>query len=153
MILHTIYISGLLLIVLLTACASLSGMQERYAVCAYDHVWEAALDSVKDRPVTVKNKQEGVIETDWTEIYMPGRTFGAMQRELRDSKDRSRVFLTIKQLQDVTKVTFAEERQRWAFRGGSRLFGWAPTDPSQDVLLALRTRLDAKLKEFGCRLS
>ena len=153
MILHTTYVLGLLLAVLLAACASLSGMQERYTVCAYDHVWEAALDSVKDRPVTVQDKQQGVIETGWTEILMPGRTFGVMQREMRDSKDRSRVFLTIKQLQDVTKVTFAEERQSWAFRGGSRLFGWAPTDPSQDVLLALRTRLDAKLKEFGCRLS
>lgn len=138
---------------LLTACASMNGMRERYAVCEYDHVWEAALDSVKDRPVTVKDRERGMIETGWLEIAMPGRSFGAMQRELKDSKDRSRLFLTVTRIQDVTKVSFTEERQRWAFRGGSRLFGWAPTEPSDELLADLQKRLEVKLKERGCTLS
>jgi hypothetical protein len=136
----------------LTACASMGGMQERFAVCSYDHAWEAALDAVKDRSITRKDKDGGVIETGWMEIPMPGRTYGVLQREM-DSKDRSRVVLNVKRLDDVTKVSFIEERQRWAFRGGSRLFGWASTDPSEEVLADVQTRLNAKLKDHGCTLA
>ncbi len=139
--------------VLLTACASASGMQERFAVCNYDHAWEAALDAVKDRSVATKDKDVGLIVTGWLEIPMPGRTFGALQRDLADSKDRSRLTLTVKRLDDVAKIGFIEERQRWAFRGGSRLFGWAETAPSEDVMRDVQNRLDTKLKEHGCSLA
>lgn len=138
---------------LLSACATLSGGQERYAVCAYDRAWDAAIDAVKDRSITLKNKERGQIETAWLEIPMPGRTFGALQREMGDSKDRSRVVMSVKQINDVVKVSFVEERQRWAFRGGSRLFGWAATEPSDEVLNEVHDRLDRKLKEQGCALS
>jgi len=137
----------------MVGCASLAGVQERYAVCPYDHAWEAALDAVKDRAVTKQDKDSGVIQTSWLEIPMPGRTFGAFQRELPDSKDRSRITLTVKRLDEVTKISFAEDRQRWAFRGGSRLFGWASTDPSDDVMSEVQRRLDSKLKEHGCSLT
>jgi hypothetical protein len=135
---------------ILSSCASLSGVQEHYAVCAYDHAWDAALDAVKNRSLTLNDKSRGLIETAWLEIPMPGRTFGVIQREVADSKDRSRLILTIKRLDDVTKVTYIEERQRWAFRGGSRLFGWAETDPSEEVMHDIQRRLDRKLKEHGC---
>lgn len=137
----------------LTACAFMSGMQQRFAVCSYDHAWDAALDAVKDRAVVTKDKADGMIVTGWLEIPMPGRTFGALQREVGDSKDRSRITLIVKRLDDVIKVSFAEERQRWAFRGGSRLFGWASTDPSAEVMSDVQSRLDTKLKEHGCSLN
>lgn len=138
---------------LLTACASMSGMQQRFAVCSYDHAWEAALEAVKDRAIVTQDKDAGLIVTNWLEIPMPGRTFGALQRDLGDSRDRSRITLTVKRLDDVIKVSFVEERQRWAFRGGSRLFGWASTDPSADVMNDVQNRLDTKLKEHGCSLN
>jgi hypothetical protein len=131
----------------------MSGMQQRFAVCSYDHAWEAALESVKDRAIATNDKDAGMIVTGWLEIPMPGRTFGALQREVGDSKDRSRLTLTVKRLDDVTKISFAEERQRWAFRGGSRLFGWASTDPSAEVMTDVQSRLDTKLKEHGCSLN
>lgn len=137
----------------LTACASMSGMQQRFAVCSYDHAWEAALEAVKDRAIVTKDKDAGLIVTGWLEIPMPGRTFGALQRDVADSKDRSRITLTVKRLNDVAKISFAEERQRWAFRGGSRLFGWAATDPSAEVMNDVQSRLDTKLKEHGCSLN
>ncbi len=143
----------LLLPTLLTACASMSGMQQRFAVCSYDHAWEAALEAVKDRAIVTKDKEAGMIVTGWLEIPMPGRTFGALQREVGDSKDRSRMTLIVKRLDDVTKISFVEERQRWAFRGGSRLFGWASTDPSAEVMTDVQSRLDTKLKEHGCSLN
>jgi len=128
-------------------------MQQRFAVCSYDHAWEAALDAVKDRAVVTNDKEAGLIVTNWLEIPMPGRTFGALQRDLGDSRDRSRITLTVKRLEDVIKVSFVEERQRWAFRGGSRLFGWATTDPSAEVMADVQRRLDTKLKEQGCSLN
>jgi hypothetical protein len=146
------HLSLFLITGLLTACASTSGMQQRFAVCSYDHAWESALDAVKDRAINTNDKDAGLIVTGWLEIPMPGRTFGALQRDLANSKDRSRLTLTVKRLDDVTKISFVEERQRWAFRGGSRLFGWADTDPSADVMNDVQRRLDAKLKEHGCSL-
>jgi hypothetical protein len=138
---------------LVAGCASLAGVQEHYVVCPYDHAWDAALDAVKDRAVTVKDKNKGVIETGWVEMPVPGRTFGAMQRGLGDhSKDRSRLHLNVKHMNDVTMVNFTEEREQWAFRGGSRLFGWAATNPSEDVMREVQGRLAAKLKEHGCLL-
>lgn len=144
--------SIILLTGLLGACTSFNGMEQRFAVCSYDHAWEAALQTVKDRAIETKDKDTGMIVTGWLEIPMPGRTFGALQRDLGDSKDRSRITLTVKRLDDVTKISFVEERQRWTFRGGSRLFGWASTDPSEEVMHDVQSRLDSKLKEHGCSL-
>jgi len=138
---------------ILSACAFMSGMQERFAVCSYDHAWEAALQAVKDRAIDTKDKEAGIIVTGWLEISMQGRAFGVLQRDMAESKDRSRITLTVKRLDDVTKISFVEERQRWVFRGGSRLFGWASTDPSEEVLQDVQSRLDSKLKEHGCSLT
>ena len=137
----------------LSACASINDMQERFAVCSYDHVWEAALQAVQDRAIDTKNKDAGLIVTGWLEIPMPGRAFGVLQRDVSDSKDRSRITLTVKRLEDVTKISFIEDRQRWVFRGGSRLFGWASADPSEEVMHDIQSRLDSKLKEHGCSLT
>lgn len=142
-----------IVVMALVACATMSGGREQYAVCTYDHAWEAALDAVKDRPLAVQNKAKGEIETGWLEIPMPGRTYGAFQREIPDSRDRSRIMMSVKRLNDVTKITYVEERQSWAFRGGSRLYGWAPTEPSPEVLRDVQTRLETKLKEHECTLS
>ena len=150
MILRFRRLSVLLLPSLLTACAAMGGMQERFAVCSYDHAWEAALEAVKDRAIARQDKTAGVIDTAWLEIPMPGRTFGALQRDMGDSRDRSRISLTVKRLDDVTKIGFVEERQRWAFRGGSRLFGWTDTEPSTEVMTDVQNRLNTKLKEHGC---
>ncbi len=147
------YLSLFLIILFLSACASTSGMQQRFAVCSYDHAWDAALEAVKDRAITTHDKDAGLIETDWLEISMPGRAFGILQRDVSDGKDRSRLTLTVKRLDDVSKISFLEVRQQWVFRGGSRLFGWAPTDPSPDVMHDIQRRLDSKLKEHGCSLT
>lgn len=137
----------------LSACAFMNGAQERFAVCSYDHAWEAALQAVKDRAIDTKDKGAGLIVTGWLEIPMSGQAFGVLQRDLSNSKDRSRITLTVKRLDDVTKINFIEERQRWVFRGGSRLFGWASTDPSEEVMRDIQSRLDSKLKEHGCSLT
>lgn len=147
------YLSLFLTILFLTACAAINGTQQRFAVCSYDHAWEAVLEAVKGRSIDTKDKAAGLIVTGWLEIPVSGRTFGVLQRDLSESKDRSRITLTVKRLDDVTKISFVEVRQRWVFRGGSRLFGWASTDPSEEVMRDVQSRLDAKLKEHGCSLT
>ena len=142
---------GLLLVVSAFAgCTSFASLRERYVVCSYDQVWDSALDSVKSRSVKVQDKDKGFIHTHWLEIPAPGRTFGIMRREIGDSRDRSRIVLTLERMSDVTRVSFVEERERYAFRGGSRMFGWAPTDPSEEVIADVQSRLNVKLKEHGC---
>lgn len=150
---HIPQLSLLIMAGILSACAFMDGVQQRFAVCSYDHAWDAALEAVKDRAIAVKDKNRGLIETGWLEIPMPGRTFGALQRDLPESRDRSRIALTVNRLDDVTKISFLEERERWAFRGGSRLFGWVSTDPSEEVMHDIQRRLDSKLTEHGCSLT
>ncbi len=90
---------------------------------------------------------------------MPGRTSGASQEEQQDNKDRSRLILTVNRLdvehviQDISRVFYVEERQRWAFLPGSGHFGWVDTAPSEDMWRDVRSRLDAGLKEHGCPIT
>ena len=141
---------------LLCSCTPLSGVHTRDAMCSLDNVWEATLDAVKDRSVAVKDKDRGHIETAWLEIPMPGRTIGASQEELQDSKDRSRLILTVNRIdvehviRDIIRVFYVEKRQRWAFQPDSGLFGWVETVPSEDMWRDVRSRLDAALNEHGC---
>ncbi len=145
------YLLPLLLVGGMGGCALLtSGMQQRATTCSYDHAWDAAVDTVKDRSTDTNDKDSGVIVTHWLEIPMPGRKYGAFRRELSDSKDRSRLTLRVKRVDDTTRIFFIEERQSWVMRGGSRLFGWAPIDPSVEVMRDVQDRLDAKLQEHGC---
>ena len=145
-------ISALLCNVILTACASTSGGQQRFAVCSYDHAWDAALEAVKDRAIMTKDKDAGMIVTGWLEIPMPGRTFGALQREVGTAK-----IVPYHPHGQASRRCHQDQLSRRAatmgFRGGSRLFGWASTDPSAEVMNDVQSRLDSKLKEHGCSLN
>lgn len=137
----------------LSSCAWTSGMHHRFAVCTYDQAWDAALNAVKDRSTDTEDKDGGLIVTHWLEIPMPGRRYGVFRRDVADSRDRSRLTLRVKRADDVTKISFIEERQSWGFRGGSRLFGWIQTDPSEEVMRDVQKRLDNKLQEHGCAVT
>ena len=134
----------------LAGCTSIPGMQDRYVVCSYEQAWDAALDAMKDRAITVRDKEKGVIETGWLELPTDPRHFGAFQREIKESRDRSKMVLLLKQIKDVTQISLTEDRERWAWRGGSRMFGWTPADPSEEAIAATMNRVNAKLKERGC---
>ena len=150
---RTLTILSLFALATLSSCAWTSGMHHRTAGCTYDQAWEAALNAVKDRSTDTENKDTGLIVTHWLEIPMPERKYGIFQREVINSRDRSRLTLRVKQADHVTKISFIEERQSWGFRGGSRLFGWIPTEPSEEVMRDVQERLDTKLQEQGCAVT
>ncbi|MEW6246268.1 MAG: hypothetical protein AB1555_06095 [Nitrospirota bacterium] len=135
-----------------SGCATLSGGQDQYFVCSYDLVWETALESVKDRPITVQDKDKGLIETGWVEMKGKDRPYGIFGREGFGNRERARMTLALKKQDDVTAVNVLETRQRWHARGGvtQQATKWWPIEPSVEAMTAALTRLNTKLQEKGC---
>jgi len=135
-----------------SGCASLSGSKDQFFVCSYDVVWNAALDSVKDRPVQIQNKDKGLIETGWIEMEGTERAYGIFDRDAFGNRERARMTVMVKQLNDVTSVSVLENRQRWHLKGGitQQSTKWWPIDPSAEAEAKIVERLNSKLKEKGC---
>ena len=136
-------------------CASFSGSQDQFFVCSYDVVWDAALEAVKDRPVQVQDKDKGLIETGWIEMDGTDRSYGMFQREGFGNRERARMTVAVKRLNDVTAVSVLENRQRWHLKGGitQQSTKWWPVDPSEEAEATIVKRLNNKLKEKGCAVS
>lgn len=147
-----IAVIGLPTIVACSGCAALSGGQDQYFVCSYDLVWDAALETVNDRPVTVQDKDKGLIETGWVEMEGKERPYGMFGREGFGNRERARITLAFTRQDDVTAVSVLETRQRWHARGGvtQQATKWWPIEPSGEAMTAVLTRLSTKLKEKGC---
>lgn len=135
-----------------SGCASFSGSKDQFYVCSYDVVWDAALESVKDRPVQVQDKNKGLIETGWIEMEGTERGYGIFDREGFGNRERARVTVAVKKLNDVTSVSVLENRQRWHLKGGitQQATKWWPVDPSEETEAKVVERLSTKLKEKGC---
>jgi hypothetical protein len=135
-----------------SGCASLSGSNDQFFVCSYAVVWDAALESVKDRPIQVKDKDKGLIETGWVEMEGTERSYGIFNREGFGNRERARMTVAVKGLNDVTSVSVLENRQRWHLKGGvtQQATKWWPIDPSEEAEAAVVNRLNRKLNEKGC---
>jgi hypothetical protein len=138
---------------IMLGCASLS--REQHVVCPYDTVWDATLDTMKEFPVRVKDKESGVIETGWTEMEGPGRKFGVFQRAAFDNKERTRLVVTVKRSNAETEISVTENREQWHKRGGvtSQATRWWPVEPSQEAMAAVMNRINTKMKAQGCSVS
>ena len=136
-------------------CATMSGSHDHYYVCSYDMVWDTALDTVKAYSVTSQDKEQGLIETAWIEMEGKEKSFGMFGREGFGNRERARLTVTVKRLNDVASVSILENRQRWHARGGvtQQATKWWPVDPSEDVLQDISGRLTTKLQEKGCSAS
>ncbi|HSL06239.1 MAG TPA: hypothetical protein VK901_22210 [Nitrospiraceae bacterium] len=138
-----------------SGCAFLSGSRDQYFVCSYDVVWSAALESVKDRPMQVQDKDKGLIETGWVEMEGTERSYGILERDAFGNQERARMTVAVKRLNDVTSVSVLEMRQRWHLKGGisQQATKWWPIDPSEEAEKTVVNRLNSKLKEKGCVVS
>src|SRR5262249_16815023 len=85
--------------------ASLGGSKDKFFVCPYDVVWDAGLESVKDRPAQVQDKTKGLIETGWVEMEGTERSYGIFDREGFGNRERARMTVMVKRLNDVTSVS------------------------------------------------
>lgn len=146
---------ALVLILTTAGCATMSGSHEHYYVCAFDTAWEAALEATKSYSITSQDPAKGTIETAWIEMEGAERGFGIFNREGFGNRERARLTITVKRLNDVTAVSVIEQRQRWHARGGvtSQATRWWPVDPSEEALRDVSNRLNSKLLEKGCSAS
>jgi hypothetical protein len=135
-----------------SGCATLSGSQDQYYVCSYDIAWEASLETIKDRPITLQNKEKGQIETGWIDVLAPERPYGMFGREGFDTRERARMTISVKQHDDVVAISVLETRQRWHLRGGAtqEATKWWPIEPSKEAETAVVNRINSALKEKGC---
>jgi uncharacterized lipoprotein len=140
------------LLLVMQGCASFSGSRDQYFVCSYDTVWDTALETMKGYSINAHNKDNGTIETSWVEMEGKERTYGIFGREGFGNRERARMSVKVKQLNDVSSVSVLETRQRWHARGGvtSAATKWWPVDPSQDSIDEVTQKLHARLKEKGC---
>ena len=76
-------------LVLAGGCAGISGSHDHYYTCAYDTVWDAAIDTLKGHSITSQNKEKGLIETAWIEMEGKERTYGAFGREGFGNRERA----------------------------------------------------------------
>ena len=135
------------------SCAACAGLQKaQYFVCPYDTVWQAAEESMKDRPIVRKDKDTGLIETTWTEMAANGRGFGIFNRQVFDSRERARMSVEVKPLDGVTKVSVVENRERWHVRGGvtQQAVKWTPVEPSEEAMKSVLRHITAKATQRGC---
>ena len=146
-------IAMMLLALLSVGCAALSGSREEYFVCSYDTVWDASLETMKGQSVTTKDKEKGLIETNWQEVPPTSeRTYGIFGREGFGNIERARMTVSVKRMDDVASVSVLETRERWHARGGvtSQATKWWPVEPSEDMTRDVVDRLNTKLKDKGC---
>ena len=142
----------IVLLLLIQGCASLSGSRDQYFVCSYDTVWDTTLETMKGYSINSHNKASGTIETSWVEMEGKERTFGIFGREGFGNRERARMTVKVKQLNDVSSVSVLETRQRWHARGGatSHATKWWPVGPSQESIDDVTQKLNTRLKEKGC---
>ena len=141
------------LALLSVGCAALSGSREQYYVCAYDNVWDAALETMKGQSVSTYDKEKGLIETNWQDVPPTSeRTFGIFGRESFGNNERARMTVSVKRINDVAVISVLETRQRWHSRGGvtQQALKWWPIEPSEDATNEVVDRLNSKLKVKGC---
>ena len=141
-----------LLGLVMQGCASFSGSHDQYFVCSYDTVWDTALETMKGYSINAHNKDNGTIETSWVEMEGKERTYGMFGREGFGNRERARMSVKVKQLNDVSSVSVLETRQRWHARGGvtQQATRWWPIDPSQESMDEVTGKLNTRLKEKGC---
>jgi hypothetical protein len=136
-------------------CASFSGSHEHYYACQYDTVWDAAVETLKARSISSQDKEKGTIDTAWVEMEGKERRYGMFSREGFGNRERARLSVTVKRVNDVAAVSVLETRQRWHAKGGvtQQATKWWPIDPSEDVLNEITSRMNGKLQEKGCASS
>ncbi len=141
-------------LIILSGCSTLAGpisSTEKYMACPIDSVWEGSLEALSHYPVTTRDKENGIIKTDWRTVPVQGRPYGLFGREGLGDKERSRITMTLKPLNEgVVLVNIQERRQHWGFRGGQQIYDWYPVEASQQSLALIMGNLTTKLEEEGC---
>jgi len=148
------WVTMMICVAIQTGCASLIGTEklgERYLACPMDSVWDSSLQVLKAYPVSVKDKNKGLIETGWRVQYVQGPDYGLFRREGLTNKERSQLSLTLTPMEsNVIRLQLVERREHWGFRGGARIYDWYPVEPSQQEIDHILNNLTKNLEAEGC---
>ncbi len=141
-------IPTILMLSLLTSCASLSGGHTNTVYCPYDTVWEETVLALHPATFTTADKQDGNIETDW-EKGMSNTTSGALGRT-NLVQERSSIVVNLDNDEKLTTIRVNHVRQTHHLEG-TRSLRWMHAPSLPEVEQRILSKIQRRLKTQGCR--
>ena len=140
---------SLFLIVSMVGCATGSGAPHTVkAGCSYDQAWAVALTSMNEFVLTEKDKDKGVIETEWA-TFASQRSIGVFQRQ--GNKERARFFVNIEATRQPVKISVWQAREFFSPVGArSQGIAWKRIPPNAEEEQRLIQRITNQLLSEGC---
>ena len=146
-------VSIALFIAILTGCATqgfkhrnMAGVS-RYFNADKNTVWDAVIRSAKDIPVEMKDREKGVLRTQWVKGWSANKTTGLLLEG--HWQERCRLLIKVSEEQSRTYVSISAQVETKA-PGGSRAYRWSriPSDGAieQEYLGKLENILGEKLR-------
>ena len=118
---------------ILTGCATqgfklrnMAGVS-RYFNADKNTVWDAVIRSAKDIPVEMKDREKGVLRTQWVKGWSANKTTGLLLEG--HWQERCRLLIKVSEEQSRTYVSISAQVETKA-PGGSRAYRWSriPSD-------------------------
>ena len=138
---------------ILTGCATqgfklrnMAGVS-RYFNADKNTVWDAVIRSAKDIPVEMKDREKGVLRTQWVKGWSANKTTGLLLEG--HWQERCRLLIKVSEEQSRTYVSISAQVETKAL-GGSQAYRWSriPSDGAieQEFLGKLENILGEKLR-------
>jgi len=138
---------------ILTGCATqgfklrnMAGVS-RYFNADKNTVWDAVIRSAKDIPVEMKDREKGVLRTQWVKGWSANKTTGLLLEG--HWQERYRLLIKVSEEQGRTYVSISAQVETKA-PGGSQAYRWSriPSDGAieQEFLGKLENILGEKLR-------
>ena len=138
---------------ILTGCATqgfklrnMAGVS-RYFNADKNTVWDAVIRSAKDIPVEMKDREKGVLRTQWVKGWSANKTTGLLLEG--HWQERCRLLIKVSEEQSRTYVSISAQVETKA-PGGSQAYRWSriPSDGAieQEFLGKLENILGEKLR-------
>jgi len=138
---------------ILTGCATqgfklrnMAGVS-RYFNADKNTVWDAVIRSAKDIPVEMKDREKGVLRTQWVKGWSANKTTGLLLEG--HWQERYRLLIKVSEEQGRTYVSISAQVETKA-PGGSQAYRWSriPSDGAieQEYLGKLENILGEKLR-------
>lgn len=136
----------LLMVLLLSGCATLEGKPTATSPCAFEQLWDTSIAALEGVRLLKADKDAGVLETNWVAIESTTHA-GAMRRDV--NKERVRYVVEVKREGPGAAATVLQLREAWSPMG-VKMNQWraVPGNPTEEAAVAVE--ITRRLKEKGC---